>query len=422
MAGPFPYDGPSMIFKTAKEVFTMRAFPFHLVAVLLFLFTSGEIARAEEEKKDPAKEAPVKIRYRPPEIMLVTSVDWPASEEHRETMAKFLVEKGINCVEGATDVLDVCRRNGLYVRVGARNGDLGNLLQEIKDLRLKDDPAVFGYFISDRRRSSAFATWARWVQLFEERDPKHPAIFINRALWNEFGQFADVVKPMILDFYHYHWDGKRKPDRYHLYLHMFRDVAKKHGIPVMRCVGTGVSPPQLLQTMYVSLAYGVQAFHFWVPWHVGHQKDEKGPILKDGKLVPTITPWGETIGQFGKDMRAMGPTLLKSTSLATYYTEPFPQYIGKKIPEELWFTATGGYLVIGHFQDKEKEDYLLVVNSHVGQDQKAELTFKAPVSSAQWMDKKTGKWKRAPGKGLATSLTIKPGSGELLWLQKKKAP
>ena len=52
MAGPFPYDGPSMIFKTAKEVFTMRAFPFHLVAVLLFLFTSGEIARAEEEKKD----------------------------------------------------------------------------------------------------------------------------------------------------------------------------------------------------------------------------------------------------------------------------------------------------------------------------------------------------------------------------------
>ncbi|MBL05334.1 MAG: hypothetical protein CMJ99_06830 [Planctomycetes bacterium] len=422
MAGPFPYDGPSMIFKTAKEVFTMRAFPFHLVAVLLFLFTSGEIARAEEEKKDPAKEAPVKIRYRPPEIMLVTSVDWPASEEHRETMAKFLVEKGINCVEGATDVLDVCRRNGLYVRVGARNGDLGNLLQEIKDLRLKDDPAVFGYFISDRRRSSAFATWARWVQLFEERDPKHPAIFINRALWNEFGQFADVVKPMILDFYHYHWDGKRKPDRYHLYLHMFRDVAKKHGIPVMRCVGTGVSPPQLLQTMYVSLAYGVQAFHFWVPWHVGHQKDEKGPILKDGKLVPTITPWGETIGQFGKDMRAMGPTLLKSTSLATYYTEPFPQYIGKKIPEELWFTATGGYLVIGHFQDKEKEDYLLVVNSHVGQDQKAEFTFKAPVSSAQWMDKKTGKWKRAPGKGLATSLTIKPGSGELLWLQKKKAP
>ncbi|MEE3054465.1 MAG: hypothetical protein VYB34_12080 [Planctomycetota bacterium] len=400
----------------------MRAFPFHLVAVLLFLFTSGEIARAEEEKKDPAKEAPVKIRYRPPEIMLVTSVDWPASEEHRETMAKFLVEKGINCVEGATDVLDVCRRNGLYVRVGARNGDLGNLLQEIKDLRLKDDPAVFGYFISDRRRSSAFATWARWVQLFEERDPKHPAIFINRALWNEFGQFADVVKPMILDFYHYHWDGKRKPDRYHLYLHMFRDVAKKHGIPVMRCVGTGVSPPQLLQTMYVSLAYGVQAFHFWVPWHVGHQKDEKGPILKDGKLVPTITPWGETIGQFGKDMRAMGPTLLKSTSLATYYTEPFPQYIGKKIPEELWFTATGGYLVIGHFQDKEKEDYLLVVNSHVGQDQKAELTFKAPVSSAQWMDKKTGKWKRAPGKALATSLTIKPGSGELLWLQKKKAP
>mgnify|MGYP004027050017 FL=1 len=404
------------------EIFTMRAFQAGLGVSFLLLFTTTGIVTAEEEKKEPAKEVPVKIRYRPQEIMLVTSVDWPADEKHRETMAKFLVEKGINCVEGATDVLDVCRRNGLFVRVGARNGDLGNLLGEIKDLRLKDDPAVFGYFISDRRRSSAFATWARWVQLFEEQDPNHPAIFINRALWNEFGQFADVVKPMILDFYHYHWDGKRKPDRYHLYLHMFRDVAKKHGIPMMRCVGTGVSPPQLLQTMYVSLAYGAQAFHFWVPWHVGHEKNDKGPVLKDGKIIPTITPWGETIGQFGKDMRAMGPTLLKSVSVATYYTEPFPQYIGKKIPDELWFSATGGYLVIGHFQDEKKEDYLLVVNSHVGQEQKAELTFKAPVTGVQWMDKKTGKWKAAPGKPLVTNLSIKASDGELLWIQKKKAP
>ena len=221
----------------------MRVSPSRLSAILLLLSITAGTIHAEEKTEEPKKEVPVKVRYRPPEIMLVTSVDWPAAEEHRETMAKFLVEKGINCVEAATDVLDVCRRNGLYVRVGARNGDLGSLLKEIEDLNLKDDPAVFGYFISDRRRSSAFQTWARWVQLFEERDPNHPAIFINRALWNEYALFADVVKPMILDFYHYHWDGKRKPDRYHFYLHLFRDVAKKHGIPVMRCVGTGVSPP-----------------------------------------------------------------------------------------------------------------------------------------------------------------------------------
>ena len=122
----------------------MRSFQIRLGLCFLFLFSTAAILTAEEEKKEPAKEAPVKIRYRPPEIMLVTSVDWPAEEKHRETMAKFLVEKGINCVEAATDVLDVCRRNGLYVRVGARNGDLGSLLKEIEDLNLKDDPAVFG--------------------------------------------------------------------------------------------------------------------------------------------------------------------------------------------------------------------------------------------------------------------------------------
>jgi len=38
------------------------------------------------------------------------------------------------------------------------------------------------------------------------------------------------------------------------------------------------------------------------------------------------------------------------------------------------------------------------------------------------MDKKTGKWKAAPGKPLVTSLSIKASDGELLWIQKKKAP
>ena len=52
----------------------------------------------------------------------------------------------------------------------------------------------------------------------------------------------------------------------------------------------------------------------------------------------------------------------------------------------------------------------------------AELTFKAPVSGVQWMDKKTGNWKQAPGKPLATSLSIKASNGELLWIQKKKNP
>ena len=62
------------------------------------------------------------------------------------------------------------------------------------------------------------------------------------------------------------------------------------------------------------------------------------------------------------------------------------------------------------------------MNSHVGEEKKAELTFKAPVAGVQWMDKKTGKWKPAPGKPLVTSLSIKASDGELLWIQKKKNP
>ena len=66
----------------------------------------------------------------------------------------------------------------------------------------------------------------------------------------------------MLDFYHYHWDGRRHPERRYIYLSSFRELGNKNGIPVMRCVGGNVPINQLRQTIYTSLAYGIQDFIF----------------------------------------------------------------------------------------------------------------------------------------------------------------
>ncbi len=62
---------------------------------------------------------------------------------------------------------------------------------------------MFGYLTSDRRTSGAFPGFAKTARAFEAADPNHPTLFINRAEYNQFPEFVNVVQPMVLDYYHY---------------------------------------------------------------------------------------------------------------------------------------------------------------------------------------------------------------------------
>ena len=59
----------------------------------------------------------------------------------------------------------------------------------------------------------SFPGFARTARAFEAADLNHPTLFINRAEYNQFPEFVDVVKPMVLDYYHYHWWPKNHPER-----------------------------------------------------------------------------------------------------------------------------------------------------------------------------------------------------------------
>ena len=207
-----------------------------LVIVLGASLGTVAIALCEEEAPEPK----VKMRYRMPSIVMSAHADWPKDPDYRDAMAKFVVGHGFNVVEGGVDVLDVCRKNGLMVQLGGDQATL-NIAPT-----LRDDPAVFGYFVSDRRRRDSFPTFAKIARIFEKADPNHPTIFINRAAWNEFGDFAKEVRPMLLDFYHYHAMPRRHAERYYLYLLMFRGLGEEHGVPVMRCTSSS-SPPAVLR-------------------------------------------------------------------------------------------------------------------------------------------------------------------------------
>ena len=377
--------------------------------LLVFSIVSSLWAEEEVNSKE------VKIRYKMPSIVMTAHVDWPKDHNHWNSMAKFVTSNGFNVVEGGVEHLDVCRKHGLMVRLG---GDQATL-----DLapKLKDDPAVFGYFISDRRRRNSFPAFANIAKIFEKADPNHPTIFINRANWNEFGDFTKQVNPMLLDFYHYHAMPRRHPERYYLYLLMFRDLGHKNGIPVMRCTSSSSSPTVLRHTIYSSLAYGVTGFHFWVPWIFAHAKDNEGnAVLKDGKLDIYITL--PHLTEVAKEVKYMSPYLSNSRSIDIYHTDPLP-ISGGKSPEDHWCQVNGTNFLLGVFKEKDGKDLLLITNKNTGQKQTAKMFLDSTVKEVAKMNKKNGQWSdltiHSAEEKRFLELEMDPGDGELLKVKRK---
>lgn len=381
--------------------------------VVTLILTLGFPALAQE----PAKK-PVEPRYRLPALMMVTWAEWPKDPAQQDVMAQFIKAHGFNAVEVEVNMLEMCRRNGLYARLGA--GDINELLKQAATL--KDDQSVFGYFISDRRRKNSFPTFAKIARAFEKADPNHPTIFINRANWNEFGEFAKQVDPMLLDFYHYHWDGRRYPERRYIYLRSFTELGRERGIPVMRCVGGNYPVGQLRQTFYTSLAYGIQAFHFWPPWMFSYEKEGEKPVLKDGKIVPRVNL--PPLAEVAKEIQPFGEHMIKLRSTAVYHTKPFhPEAPGAaEFPKDHWVQPSGEQIIVGMFKDGEDKDLLLVANGDPANERTTTLTFEPGVAGVAQLNPGTRKWdERNLGKSNkrpTLELKLSPGGGQLLRIKR----
>lgn len=368
----------------------------------LLIFTIGLTHLHGQEKARP--------KYRYPEIMVIVYADFPNQPEVQLELAKYTKSKGFNCVEAELDKLEVCRKAGLMVRLGSI--DVGSILRAAP--KLKDDPAVFGYFVSDRRTRSSFPGFAKWARDFEAADPNHPTLFINRAECNQFPEFAEIVKPMVLDYYHYHWYSKNHPERYYLYLKMFRDLANKHDIPQMRCLGSNNSAERIRQSMYVAMAYGVQAFHFWLPWFVSCAMDkDRNAVLENGKPKFGLSDQAKTVSEVALELKAIGPALLKLKSRAVYHTDKTLPIGAEKTPAEYWYQPEGESFLVGELDDEQKNRYLMPVNHAI--DKTRELTLRFTKDTViERLDRTTAKWTALKLENRALRLTLAPVDGELL--------
>jgi sialate O-acetylesterase len=409
-------DGEEIVVaaKAVKQPAAVR-FAWHQAAEPNLMNKAGLPASAFRTDRPEPPKGEARPKYRFSEIMVIVYADFPNEPEHQEALAKYVVSKGFNCVEAEMDKLGPCRKAGLKVLLGSI--DINKMLRAAP--KLKDDPAVFGYFISDRRRRSAFPRFAKTARDFEAADPNHPTLFINRAEYNQFPEFVDLVKPMVLDYYHYHWWPKNHPERYFLYLKMFRDLSVKHDIPQMRCLASNNPPEKIRQSMYCALAYGVEAFHFWPPWFVTCKMDKhRNAVLEDGKPVFGLSDQGKTVSEICGELKAIGPVLVKLKNEAVYHTDKTLPIGAEKAPADYWFQPEGETFLVGVFRDGAKDRYLLPVNHAVDRGRELTLRFKENNVAVERLDRKTGKWRalrlNKNDQEHVLKMTLAPGDGELL--------
>jgi len=332
--------------------------------------------------------------------------------------ARKLADGGFNLVWCRTeDELDAAHAQGLRgffyaqkLKLGDPKGTPGMLDDPVRRQKLgamidrvKNHPAMYGYYVYDEPGAALFPMLARLVAFIRERDPHHMA-FINlfpchasaaalgtagdmvTAYREHLRQFLDIVKPDAISYDHFHFKATDRPydgHEYFLNLALVREAALKGGLPFINAVqacalGPGWRAPNGDEgrfLAYTTLAYGGQGIsQFAYKNFRGGQKNPCCPIGGVANEDGTLTPLGEALRQINPEFVAIGGVLQPLISLGAYHLGTVP--LGALgLPADARFTVDppvppakfgGGApvkgMLLGYFGANGNPTHVLVVN------------------------------------------------------------
>ncbi len=317
-----------------------------------------------------------------------------------EKSLKLFLDDHINTVIAVPEEVEFCRKHGLKALLAAPPEKAAAYL---------DDPIVWGYFVIDEpaRKGIAYSTLVPRFRKHHDLDPTKPA-YINLNREDDVEEFVRMFKPRVLSYDYYQWwEG---PEQFFPLLERFRRAAVEADIPLI-CwveavvVSSGPIPAdneaKIRHSVYCSLAYGVKGIQWWA-WR---------NFNRDAGLI-------------NAELERLGPVLVKLRSVDVFHTAPVPEAT-RAIPKGHWVQSPTKQLVMGLFQDRHENDFLLLANRNYkpargGQD--AVLRFTRPVVAVKKMDKQTGRWVAldlSKENGMQeTTLHLPAGDGALLMVER----
>lgn len=336
--------------------------------------------------------------------------------------AQVFAEVGFEVVMSKSDKLDICAKHGLKSILTDASPDVV--------ARVKDHPAVWGYFVRDEPWNAEEYKWCadKMAEIRKVDDTKPLYINLGGA-FEEHTEFLDIVKPQYLSFDFYQWWWWKQYGRNHFpRLESYRKAALAHDLPLFCWVEANADPryewgeagagylndnaAKLRHSVYTNLAYGAKG----IQWFTAGLAVSRNA---DGKVVKSMS--GQDIAIINKELRALGPILLKLACTEVFHTSPVPPNC-RLLPMTYWVTTDTPDVVIGIFRGADSLTYVMVVNRDWERPNCIDLWFDSSVSSVGAFDPNTKKWSSVLKSGAAGGGRVviekAPGDGVLLRLER----
>ena len=345
-----------------------------------------------------------------PEFMIYGSWPWDRSgKASDEARARTLKKAGLTTVLCEEEQLDMLEKAGL-------TGFVEHVPPEEVG-RIKDHPALYGYYIMDEPLHN-FPALAKIYNSYYKADPTKPGFINLISLGGDYlNSFMETVGTNILsyDYYQYWWGQAGHFTK----LEQYSSAARKYDVPLFLYCEANTSPygtfggpknirpedneQRLRQTVFTSLAYGVKG----ILWFTAGTMFDKGSS--------ELNAIGRDVSKINAELNVLGPTLISLKPVDIYHTAPLPRDV-TEIPDDYWLQPTSyrSYgLVLSTFKDDQDLDYVILANKNDDIEQRValEIARKVPVLAVHRMDKKTGEWIELP----VTEMLPEERRGDYSW-------
>ncbi len=297
--------------------------------------------------------------------------------------------------------------------------------------RMKDHPALDGYYIFDEPQESDFPALAKLVSRIKAQDPHH-FCFINllpifgvkaksvmdpsRLYKNYINAYIKEFKPDLLSYDYYPFLKVEKSpvnSLYFIQLRLVRECAQKAKLPFMNIIQASKfmgdwnlpTPDELRWQVYTTLAYGGRGINYFLYWGPKSQ----GGMYQGGRKIPLA----DAAATLNREMKAMSSTLMSMDSLYVFHTAPFPpSTFGAPAECPIQVTSPGEY-VVGVFGKGSKEQAFMIVNRNYSKAATAHVKVLGAEAISEFQ-RAGSTWKTiSPDQGGEFVIPLNPGDGRL---------
>lgn len=284
---------------------------------------------------------------------------------------------GFPNLETMATALDVAGLAGIkqFVSIPELVGEPEKVVQ-----RLKDHPALGGYYLRDEPAAADFPALAQSVKRIQALDPAHPCyinLFPNYANATQLGtgsyqehlsRFVAEVPVSFLSFDHYPVIGETLRDEWYENLEQVAKAARAAQKPFWAfalSVAHGPYPiatlEQLRLQVFSDLAYGAQGIQYFTYW-TSRSTDwnfHEGPIDADGRRTPVY----DRVKRVNEEIRALSNVFFGARVLRVAHTGPLPKGTHGYEPESpVTNIKTEGNGAVISLLEKGDRKFLVMVN------------------------------------------------------------